>query len=81
MLKKMIKPPGWFELLLKISFLPVDDSDERLDVRRRYREAVLSGRKFKARRIVIRETRRVIREVWVPRLWSVFLLWSKFRGG
>ena len=77
---KRVKPPGWFELFEKLSYAPEDRRDYMLDVRTRYRRAVGFGDLRKARNIVARETTRLVRNVWLPRFITLFVLWTKFRG-
>lgn len=77
---KKDNPPGWFEAFLRLSFFPEDTRDERLAVRLRYRDAVLSGDMRRARRILVRECWSCVRCVWVPRITMAFGLYIKFRG-
>ncbi len=77
---KKDNPPGWFEAFLRLSFFPEDTRDERLAVRRRYRDAVLSGDMRRAHRILVRECWSCVRCVWVPRITMAFGFYIKFRG-
>lgn len=66
--------------MLKLSYFPGEDvTNRRIKMRERYRNAVLSGNKNKARMIVLRETWTNV-YLWAVRIVSLYLLLSKFRG-
>ena len=81
--EKRVKPPGLFEAFERLSY-GSDFYDygrfHMLEVRSRYRRAVLAGNWRKARWIVARETVRLFGWIWVPQLIKLFVLWTKFRG-